>query len=111
VLDRAAVGVELLADLEGDGVQAPLRVGELHPLAGTERPRTGRAHAGPCNAATRSAAARMPAGRPSGSTTRYSRAGVARTAASRSLPDMPVRSTSPGSSGRATSVIAIHGRR
>ena len=37
MLDRPAVGVELLARFEGDGVQASLGVGELYALAGLER--------------------------------------------------------------------------
>ena len=39
VLDRAAVGVELLAGGEGDGVQPALGVGQLDALALAERPR------------------------------------------------------------------------
>ena len=38
MLDRAAVGVELLARLEDDGVQPALGVGELHPVPGHEGP-------------------------------------------------------------------------
>ena len=38
VLDRPAVRVELLARLEDDGVQPPLRIGELHAVADHERP-------------------------------------------------------------------------
>src|SRR4051794_25278096 len=37
VLDRAAVGVELLARLQDDGVQPSLGVGQLHPVADGER--------------------------------------------------------------------------
>jgi hypothetical protein len=50
VRDRAAVGVELLARLEDDGVQPALGIGELHPVTGDERPchglprRLGRGH-------------------------------------------------------------------
>ena len=39
VLDRTAVGVELLARLEDDGVQPALRIGQLHPVADDERAR------------------------------------------------------------------------
>ena len=44
MLDGAAVGVELLARLEDDGVQPALGIGELHPVAGDERPRDGLPH-------------------------------------------------------------------
>jgi len=32
--DGTAMGVKLLARLQGDRVQAPLRIGELNPVAG-----------------------------------------------------------------------------
>ena len=54
VLDRAAVGVELLARLEQDGVHAALRVGELHPVADFERPSLDQAR-GPLRAIARHA--------------------------------------------------------
>ena len=38
VRQRAAVGVELLAGLQDDGVHPALGVGQLHPVAGAERP-------------------------------------------------------------------------
>ena len=53
----------------------------------------------------------MPAGAPSGSTTRYSLAGVLRTASSRACPASPRGRMSPSSSGRATSRNGTHGRR
>ena len=112
VLDRAAVGVELLARLERDGVQPALGVGELHPLAraGTARTRVRSAHRASLRRLVRRSAAegrrsaRMPAGlhRPA-STTRYS--GPGWPARRRAVLARRVRRAGPGpvSSGRATS--------
>ena len=113
VRDRALVGVEVLAGFEHDGVHAALGVRQLHPLP---RPQQPSAHGGqpltpgPARAARpRSRAPRTP--RPSRSTTRYSVAGCASSASMSRGPLRSAVSTSPGTSGRATSPVATHGRR